>query len=218
MTVLRSNRLIDKRRLCGCSQPWLCSRLSVGRLVCARFDGTSISRTYSSSPGFSLNFRFAALGLVFLLGGCAWGYAGKETKSTETTTQPDDGGVVVVTLKKRDQTTQRDKATIDSPCGIDKFKVSKFNEETMTSHLIDCQSKAVVDTSDVSMTQPSSTLVSAGYPKDKWYVVVDPSGESEEIGNTVLLKLSREFDIEFYGQDTNSGMLVYLFLDEVRAP
>jgi len=168
-----------------------------------------------------LNFRFAfprtLLVLVSLLGGCAWGYAGKDSKPTETQTKQDDG-VVVVTLKKPDQPQQKDKPIVDTPCGIEAFSVSRFDEERMIVHTIDCVSRAVVNTSTTSLSQPYNTLVSAGYPKGRWYVVVDPAGTSDEIGNTVLLKLSREFEIEFYGRDTASGLLVYLFLDEVRAP
>lgn len=169
----------------------------------------------------TLHFNCFTLGLVksthlllvmFVLSGCAWGYAGKEKVQSSPPPEPESNVEIVKVVKKPEKAEEPAPPT--SPCGVDSFQIFRFNTEQITNKTIDCNAKSVTDTSSASLAQPASSMVSAGYPQDRWYFVVDPKGEeTAAINNTVLLKLSQEYDVEFYGRDASTGLLVYLFLD-----
>lgn len=155
--------------------------------------------------------------LCLTAGGCAWGYAGQESPKTQLPEQPKET-VEVVKLKKTTPDTTEEQPQVTSPCGVDTFTIFKFDDETLVTKTVDCNDRKIIKSYQTSLTEPSETWQVLGYPKDRWYFLVDPRGESQEvITNAVLLRLSQEFNIEFYKRESKEGLLVYLFLDDLAA-
>lgn len=154
---------------------------------------------------------------------CAWGYAGKPTEKSAETKEKDDPNVVEVdeqegssadeqTSEKADQKDGRNSdAGEESPCGVEDFEVHYFDASTRVTKKIDCVEREVlsVNRSPISRKQ-LRTAKDAGLPEDTWYLLVDPKGlRAKFLTNDQLIKISREFDIQFLGRDEQRNLLIY---------
>lgn len=164
-----------------------------------------------------LKNSFWILLLVFALAGCAYNYAGNEGKVRKEPVQNTQSKVVELqkgTNAEEPEVEQVPEST--SPCGIEQFSTYYFDATTQVERTIDCASKTVVEVKRKPLGESlHSDRKSLGYPEDSWYILVDPRGvKAAYLNNDHLLKLSKEFRIEFHGRAKN-GLLVYLFHEEI---
>ncbi len=156
--------------------------------------------------------------LVFVLAAtqfaCAYNYAGKEGK-VRTEPKKDQNPQVVTLDKDKDQ--QPPPAADDSPCGIKQFAVHFYNSTTSMTRTVDCAKRTVVSVDRAPMGESIyNSQKMSGLPEDRWYIEVDPKGlRAAFLNNQQLLKLSREFNIEFHGRDSDRGLLIYIFLEDL---
>lgn len=160
--------------------------------------------------------------VVWLLSGCAYGYAGKEGKRpAEREYEP---SVKVVTVKDdpgdeaADDTEppQPPPAEPESPCGTPTFEIFYYSGTTQVIKTIDCIKRTIVDVQRTPIAQDAYSRAQAdGLPEESWYLLVDPRGtRAGVLSNAQLLKLSRVFAIDYYGRDTGRDLLVYLYQQE----
>lgn len=156
---------------------------------------------------------------------CAYGYAGQEAKTRTDPRDETKTNTRVVTMKEKDDGDEKkpdddppepEKNT--SPCGIPSFEIYYFTGSTKVTKTIDCAERAV---SDIQRTPMGETTYvdakAAGLPEGTWYILVDPKGiRANYLNNDHLLKLSREFEIEYFGRDASRDLLVYLFKEELE--
>lgn len=166
-----------------------------------------------------------ALLVAFAFSGCAYGYAGKEGKRrSEREYKP---RVKVVTIKEspddedpkpdEDKPDKPDKPdAVTSPCGTPTFEIFYYSGSTQVTKTVDCLRRSIVDVKRTPIGESAySEAQSAGLPEGSWYLLVDPKGgRGDFLNNAQLLKLSREFSIEYYGHDTSRDLLVYLYQQE----
>lgn len=154
------------------------------------------------------------LGLAVTQFACAYNYAGKEGK---VRTEPKkDQNTQVVTLDK-DKEDAAPPKTDDSPCGVKQFPVHFYNATTSMTRTVDCVERTVVNVDRAPMGESIyNNQKTSGLPEDRWYIEVDPKGlRAAFLNNQQLLKLSREFNIEFHGRDADRGLLIYIFLEDL---
>lgn len=177
----------------------------------------------------AVGLRLIVIAAFVLTPACAYNYAGSEGK-VQKDPRPRQS-VEVVKLKEAEESKEPDKdqppddapaptttADADSPCGVEHFTVFEFSSTREVQTVVDCESKRVVsrDESRIAGT-PFARRRARGLPKDQAYILVDPYGKTDGIlTNDHLLKLSREFEIEFYTK-TQDGLLIYLFHEDTSA-
>lgn len=153
--------------------------------------------------------HFISTFLAFLLAGCAWGYAGQEG-TVRDDPQPTTVEVVEV-VGAREDTPARTRLD-SSPCGIPVFDIHWFDASTRITHSIDCESRKVlrVQRNPIGDTGYQDARAS-GLPEKEWYLLVDPRGvRTRYLTNDQLLKLSRQIELEYHGQDTTEDLLIYI--------
>lgn len=165
--------------------------------------------------------NFRAIVFLLLSSSCAYGYAGKEAKKrSEREYKP----TVKVTVREAEEDPDEkepdepppEPKKPESPCGTPTFQIFYYTGSTQVVKTVDCKQRSVVDIAQTEI--PSATYEnqqSAGLPEASWYLLVDPKGQRADVlNNSQLLKLSREFSIEYYGRDTARDLLVYLYQQE----
>jgi hypothetical protein len=157
--------------------------------------------------------------------GCAYGYAGQEGKNRAK--RPDPKNVRVVEVDDREGSTTPDNEADEpipvepepesSPCGVETFVVEQFSPEGALRKTIDCRTRSLADVERVPLSDNAyQTRKNNGYPVGKWYIVVDPKSVADGVlNNDNLLQMSREFELDFHGRDSESGKLIYLFMSPV---
>ena len=167
-------------------------------------------------------YRFF-LSICFLFTSCAYGYAGQEGKQRSEETIRQD--VKVVEVKKVETKPVDDKTAPvrtskmdpDSPCGISRFSIYFYERGSRVEKVIDCKARKVVDTKREGF-EPAlyEEAVASNIPQQTWYFLVDPhGGGNAELSNDHLIRLSREFQIEFFGRHEKRNLLIYTFLDKL---
>lgn len=159
---------------------------------------------------------------VLALSGCAYGYAGQKGRDRVEPTE--ETNVAVVEVKKTDAPEEDEAAeaeappTPESPCGVDTFDIHFYSDGAQVTKTIDCVSRKIVNVSRTPMAQSHYMKArAAGLPEAAWYILVDPKGtRGDTLNNTALLKLSLVFEIDYFGRDANSELLVYLYDDQPR--
>lgn len=162
--------------------------------------------------------------LPLLLVGCANGYAGQEGRQRKDPQQETNVRVVEVkdapssTNGATDDAAEKPPAKAESPCGVDTFDIHFYGDGAHVTKTIDCVSRKIVDVSRTPMAESQFMQArAAGLPEAAWYILVDPRGNRQDIlDNTALLKLSLVFQIDYFGRDTSSDLLVYLYDDQPR--
>ena len=158
--------------------------------------------------------------LIMFASGCAYGYAGQEGKTrAERQYKPT---VKVVTVEEapddepEEETKNEEPAAVESPCGTPTFEIFYYSSSSKVQKTIDCSQRTVVRTNETTLGEAAyASAQSSGLPESSWYVLVDPKGvRSEYLNNAQLLKLSRQFTIEYFGRDAARDLLVYLYQDE----
>lgn len=170
--------------------------------------------------------RNLLLALFALASACAYGYAGQEGKERATDVQKNPT-VKVVTVKdapaeKKDEQEPAKKtvesAKPESPCGVPTFQIYYYTNASRVTKTIDCTARKIVDVQESPMAEANyAEARSAGLPEASWYVLVDPKGlRADYLDNANLLKLSRQFQIDYYGRDSGRDLLVYLYNDDPK--
>jgi hypothetical protein len=165
--------------------------------------------------------------LCLLLTGCAYGYAGQEAKTrTDPRDQPKKSNVRVVEVSEKEKEASDDEtageapppAEDTSPCGVDTFDIYYFTGSTQVTKTIDCIERKVTNVNRTPMGETTYVdAKAAGLPEGSWYILVDPKAiRANYLNNDHLLKLSREFEIEYFGRDASRDLLVYLFKEELQ--
>lgn len=165
--------------------------------------------------------RFLLLFTVCVLCGCAYSYAGKDGKTREEESIRQD--VKVVEIKKDEKEKKNDSLkpmqtskVSDSPCGIAKFSIFFYEKGSRVEKVIDCKARKVVETKqDGFETALYDDAQASNIPAKTWYFLVDPHGNQTTVTNEHLIKLSREFQIEFFGRHEKKNLLIYTFLDSL---
>ena len=161
-----------------------------------------------------------AAAFALLLSSCAYNYAAEQNEG-ETTSERQQSSKVV-TLKEGPEETQPPKPVtppeMESPCGVEQFTIYFFDSTSQIEKKIDCTTKKVVDTKQSKVdaalfkSQQNDNL-----PPGTWYLLVDPAGANiSYISNQSLLKLSQQFQIEFFGRHESKNLLVYSYLESVK--
>lgn len=157
------------------------------------------------------------LALFFVASSCAYGYAGQEGK--RRTEKENNPSVKVVEIKEGpadDEKEPEPEPKPESPCGATTFHIFYYTDSTQVTKTVDCMQRAVVDIQRTPIGETTYVDArAAGLPESSWYLVVDPKGiRANFLNNAQLLKLSREFSIEYYGRDSSRDLLVYLYQQE----
>ncbi len=170
-----------------------------------------------------MSFRTSIIAFAALITcSCAYGYAGKEGKRVE---EPQTKtSVKVVTVEETESTVVEETPAVEeppgpqSPCGVRTFQVEYYDPSKRQVKTIDCVTRSVVDSREEPVLEARfAEWKSAGLPDSQWYVLVDPKGARPSyLDNSTLLKLSRQFSIDYYGRDASRDLLVYLYQEEVR--
>ena len=173
----------------------------------------------------------ALLGLILLAAllvptGCAYNYAGQEGDEEEQKqTATEDPNVVQIEEKESSDRSsddsddapdgQEEEAASKEPdsesCGVELFKIYYYDASTQITKKIDCDHREVVSVnrSPISQTKRQSAD-SSGLPEQTWYLLVDPKGiRAKFLTNDELVKISREFNIQFLGRDQTRNLLIY---------
>ena len=171
-----------------------------------------------------MTLRPQFLVLLVALSGCAYGYAGQEAKTrTEKEVKP---SVKVVEVKEdpddeggdTDETETTEPAEPESPCGTRTFDIFYYTSSTRVTKTLDCVERSVANVERTPMGETTYIdAQAAGLPEGSWYLLVDPKGvRANYLNNDQLLRISREFEIEYFGRDSERGLLVYLFQEEIN--
>lgn len=170
-----------------------------------------------------LSITLVCLTLVPFLSGCAYGYAGQKGRDRVEPTEETNVAVVEVketeVPEESEPTAEPAEPTApESPCGVDTFDIHFYGDGAHVTKTIDCVSRKIVDVSRTPMAESQFMQArAAGLPEAAWYILVDPRGNRQDIlDNTALLKLSLVFQIDYFGRDTSSDLLVYLYDDQPR--
>ena len=153
--------------------------------------------------------------LIVALSSCAYGYAGKEAKRrSEREYKPTVKVTINENDKKEEQQDEPEPAKQpESPCGTPTFAIHFYSGSTEVTKTVDCTRRSVVDVKRSEIASGAyADHQAAGLPEESWYLLVDPKSTRDGyLNNAQLLKLSREFAIEYYGRDTSRDLLVYLY-------
>lgn len=156
--------------------------------------------------------------LAFALSGCAYSYAGQDGKSRDESSKKQDVKIVEVKPAENPQETEPEPVTNldpDSKCGIARFSIHFIEETATREKVIDCETKAVVETKQPGPANYEQAVAS-NLPTKTWYFLVDPHGAgATELNNDHLIKLSRQFEIEFFGRHQTKNLLIYTFLEKI---
>ncbi len=167
-----------------------------------------------------MSFRRAACLLLILQTSCAYNYAGKEGKVRSEPRRGQDTRVVELKTDPAEEAAaklaEQEQVVSTSPCLVPTLDLHYFDATSQVVRTMDCTTKKFVNVARTPLGESTyQERRSAGLPEARWYFLVDPSGTKANYpNNDVLLKVSQNFKIEFYGRETGKGMLVYLFLDE----
>lgn len=167
---------------------------------------------------------------ALLLSGCAYGYAGQEGQRREEPEQKTNTRVVEVREGPdpneeqeeeggdQDATAFEESTQAESPCGVRVFDIFHYSGSTQVKKTVDCLDRAITDVQRTPMKEASYVDArAAGLPEDTWYILVDPKGvRADYLNNAQLLRLSRQFEIEYFGRDASRDLLVYLYQDDVK--
>lgn len=157
---------------------------------------------------------------LFVHTACSYGYAGREgQRRSEREYKPT---VPVVTINEDPDdadakpTKPAEPAEPESPCGRATFEIFYYTGSTQVTKTVDCLRRSVVDVKRGDIPEDTyARAQSSGLPEASWYLLVDPTGEQPTfLNNAQLLKLSRQFSIDYYGRDTTRNLLVYLYQQE----
>ena len=156
---------------------------------------------------------------AILFSGCAYGYAGKEAKRrSEREYKPT---VRVITVKEEPEEPKEKPKPVEpdpnaSPCGRPTFDIYFYSASRQAKKTVDCARRAVVDVKEGEFDGTTQAEArAANLPEGSWYLLVDPKGARPAyLNNAQLLRLSREFSIEYYGRDVRRDLLVYLYQQE----
>ncbi|QDG54177.1 hypothetical protein FIV42_26570 [Persicimonas caeni] len=134
----------------------------------------------------------------------------KESPQTDGTTQQHSQVVR--------STSEPAQAEPSSPCGVDTFTITRYSPEGRVAKTIDCVERRVVNVKREPMGH--SQLVEArqaGLPEGNWYLLVDPKGlRAKYLSNAELIKISKQFDVEYVGKDRQRNLAIYEYRDVVR--
>ncbi len=165
-----------------------------------------------------MSFRRTACLFVLLQASCAYSYAGKEGKVRSEPRREQDTRVVELKTDPAVEQAPEQEEPIKStsPCLAPTLALHYFDATTQVVRTLDCTSRKFANISRTPLGESTyQDRRSAGLPEARWYFLVDPTGTKADYpNNDVLLKVSQNFKIEFYGRETGKGMLVYLFLEE----
>lgn len=156
-----------------------------------------------------------------LLSGCGYGYAGQEGNRRSQREYKQSTRVITVREQPPEpvKPEPEPEPEPESPCGTPTFDIFFYQASNQVKKTVDCERRAVVDTQQTPLAQASyASAREAGLPESTWYLLVDPKGQADGVlTNAQLLKLSREFAIEYYGKESSRDLLVYLYQqDDVR--
>ena len=163
----------------------------------------------------------AIIGLAaMLVTGCAYRYAGEKAPDRHYDEEPDDARVVELEEDdSRVQTSDEQKAKApESPCGLERFEVHRFDHEKRITRTIDCRSREVVKVERAPLGQSQlDSLRDRGHPEDTWYLLVDPEGlRSNYINNVELLKMRGQFELAFEGRDNSEELMIYTLQEKLE--
>ncbi|MFB6373283.1 MAG: hypothetical protein ABEN55_09260 [Bradymonadaceae bacterium] len=174
--------------------------------------------------------------LVLTVANCAWGYAGQSDRDEATESETDDASAVEIRDENGDDKSDAEgerQATGESgepdspvdgtgtagasadgetsPCGIETFEIHYFDDSTQVTKRIHCARRKVVSVKRSPMTQKKlRSAEQSGLPEGTWYVLVDPKGvRSSFLTNDQLIRISREYDLQFLGRDESRDLLIY---------
>ncbi len=156
--------------------------------------------------------------LILFLSGCAYNYAGNEGKVRKEPVERTQTEVVELkqTSTPADEAREALEPESTSKCGIEVFTTYYYDATTQVERQVRCDDKTVVEVKRKPLGESLYTdRKKLGYPEETWFILVDPRGvKAAHLNNDHLLKLSREFRIEFHGRAAD-GLLVYLFHEKV---
>ena len=156
---------------------------------------------------------------------CAWGYAGEDGKVV-VEDQPEANAQVVEfegSAEPKDkpvvQTSNEPTETEpDSPCGVDVFTLERYTPEGRVIKAVDCVQRKAVSVKREPMSHAQLEQArAAGLPEGSWYLLVDPKGlRAKYLSNAELIKISKQFEVEYLRKDRQRNLLIYEFRDAVR--
>lgn len=163
--------------------------------------------------------KLCVMWLAVIFSGCAYNYAGQESKP-RSQAKPQQDAQIVTLEQGEDQVQQpiaEPEVAPEYPCVVKTLDVQYYDATSLVTRTIDCQTKQVVNVARVPMGETThQERREEGLPEGRWYFLVDPTGTRANYpNNAALLKVSQIFKIEFYGRESSKGLLVYLFLEEL---
>lgn len=167
-----------------------------------------------SSEGNQMKYSIKLFLLLALAAsGCAYSYAGKEGKVQKDPIVRQDTAVVSL-VKDKERPKPKPSTNI---CGTDTFLIHFHNATTSITKTIDCIDRVVLKVDQQAATQAEYRhKITAGLPHDQWFIEVDPKGLTQGVlNNDQLLKISRQFEIDFFGKDSQRNLLIYIFLSDL---
>lgn len=169
--------------------------------------------------------------LVTLAAGCAWGYAGEDSKVVTEPQAPQHTEVVKLDQSPQAKQQPHDQDSTASassdqsasadqglPCGVATFTIERFTAEKRELKTINCVERTVVH---VERTPMGATQLQAardaGYPEGQWFLLVDPKGlRAKYVSNAELIKISKQFHVHYLDKDREHNLLIYEYKDLVR--
>lgn len=149
---------------------------------------------------------------------CAYNYAGQEGKVHNDPREPQDSRVVELKAEPvAEIAPDPEPPKTNSLCIIQTLDLHFYDAAAQLTRTLDCTTKKVTQVHRTPLPQATyEAKRQAGLPEGRWYFLVDPTGtQTTYPNNDVLLKVSQNFKIEFFGRESGKGLLVYLFLEEL---
>ncbi|MEZ4462355.1 MAG: hypothetical protein R3E66_22045 [bacterium] len=164
-----------------------------------------------------MTWRALMIFIMFLASSCAYNYAGKEGKVAPEPRETQDSRVVELKTEPEVVVEDPPKVVSNSPCSTPTIDLQFFDASTQVVRTLDCNTRKFLNVKRTPLGETTyQERRASGLPEARWYFLVDPTGTRTNYpNNDVLLKVSQNFKIEFYGRETGKGLLVYLFLEEL---